>query len=84
MSANQTKDSMTPFEEHVVLSGKGYSVPDQVQSGAVDFIYTPTNDMAADGTTKSLDRIKLHQFTGYMGLVQNRKLAPTSKERGKA
>lgn len=43
-------------------------VRDQVQSGAIDFVYCPTTDMAADGLTKPLDRIKFKAFIEQMGL----------------
>ena len=46
-------------------------VRDQVESGAVDFEYCPTDHMAADGLTKPLERVKFQRFVYMVGLRPN-------------
>ena len=43
-------------------------VRDQVETGSVQFEWTPTNDMAADGLTKALSNDKFATFVGQIGL----------------
>ena len=43
-------------------------VREQVDKGAVQFEYCPTNEMAADGLTKPLDKVKFNRFVGQLGL----------------
>ena len=43
-------------------------VRDQVESGAVEFVWIPTNKMAADGLTKALTKEKHARFVSMLGL----------------
>ena len=45
-------------------------VREQVEKKAVSFDYCPTNNMAADGLTKPLDRLKFARFIDLMGMVK--------------
>ena len=44
----------------------------EAQNGKIKVIYIPTNDMIADGFTKSLPANKICQFLKHVGLVDIR------------
>ena len=45
-------------------------VRDQVTVGAVSFEYIPTNEMAADGLTKPLNRANFDRFVMLIGMKE--------------
>jgi len=44
-------------------------VREKVENGTVIFDYCPTGEMAADGLTKALDKVKFGRFVSLMGLI---------------
>jgi hypothetical protein len=48
---------------------KYHSIRQEVDRGAITVVKIPTDKQAADGLTKSLDRIKHEQFKQLFGIV---------------
>ena len=46
-------------------------VREKILSGAVEFKYCPTDQMAADGLTKALDKVKFSRFVRLIGMSED-------------
>jgi len=64
---NENTSQLTTKLRHVDIHN--HWLRQEVQRRKIRVIYTPTNDMIADGFTKSLPANKMRQFLEHVGLV---------------